>query len=283
MSLYYKFEFISPEPIYAEVKETLSSYFNSGSVDDVLFPRWVEHCLRRFGKTQFPIREAVIRIDGYEACVPEDFESVRELWACSTTYSNPIKSPSSCYYQKDCRIDPIVDSCHECFDNNTDCTTEFMVVHKVSNFHIFSFTRTHLLKPGNMNAVNCCGENCRNKTAEGPFTFDVINGKIVTNIPDGHLNLIYYAKNEGEEQMIPKFFWLEDYIRKYLIYMCYLQLSNQVTDETFNQIQQKLGKAEQDSDIAFVTAFNELKKQTLEESVRRIGYQSRRFNKKYRL
>src|SRR5690606_18217498 len=108
-----KFKFISPEPVYSEVKEMLSSYFNSGAVDDVLFPKWTEYCLKRIGKTQFPINEAVLKIDGYEACVPEDFNSVRELWACSVYSSDPVRSPTSTYYQQDCRIDPVVDSCHE--------------------------------------------------------------------------------------------------------------------------------------------------------------------------
>lgn len=283
MSLYYKFEFIDPSPIYSEVKEMLSSYFNSGSIDDILFPRWTEHCLRKLGKTQYPIREAIMDIDGYEACLPDDFQSVRELWACEVDYSALIKSPSACYYQEDCRIDPVVDSCHECFGPPSECTTKFMVVNKVTNYSYFTFTRNVLLKPGNMSAHDCCGPECKNKTAEGPNTFTVINNKVVTNIVSGTLHLIYYAKNEGENQMIPKSFRVEDFIRKYLIYMCYLQMSNQVTDETFNQVQQKLIKAEQDSDIAYVMALNELRKQTLEESVRRIGYQSRRFNKKYRL
>lgn len=282
MSLYYKFKFVSPDALYSEVKEMLSSYFNSGVIDDVLFPKWTEHCLKRLGKTQYPIKEAVLEIDGYEACLPEDFNSVRELWACSVTFSNPIQSPSSVYYQKDCRIDPIVDSCHECFEPQQDCTTNFMVVHKTTGYRIFSFSRTCLLKPGNMNAKNCCGHECANMYAQTSYTFDIINGKIVTNIPSGNLHLIYYADND-DYQLIPDNFFLEDYIRKYLIYMCFLQISNQVTDETFNQVQIKLAKSEQDKNIAFVTATNELKKDTIEDAVRKIGYRYRNFNRRYRL
>ena len=36
MSYYYKYDFVSPEPLYATVKEELKSYFDTGAVDDLI-------------------------------------------------------------------------------------------------------------------------------------------------------------------------------------------------------------------------------------------------------
>ena len=55
MSYYYKYNFVSPEPIFAEVKEELRSYFDTGMVDDILFPKYVEDCLKRLGRSSYKI------------------------------------------------------------------------------------------------------------------------------------------------------------------------------------------------------------------------------------
>jgi len=68
MSYYYKQEFVSPEPVFAEVKEELSSYFASGAIDDVMFPRWAEDCLKRFRKSAFKIDQVVLEVKNYKAC-----------------------------------------------------------------------------------------------------------------------------------------------------------------------------------------------------------------------
>jgi len=41
MSYYYKYNFVSPEPIYSIVKEELKSYFDTGAVDDLMFPTYL--------------------------------------------------------------------------------------------------------------------------------------------------------------------------------------------------------------------------------------------------
>lgn len=282
MSIYYNQTLVDPSPVYAEVKELLSSYFNAGVANDMLFPRWTQHCLAHIGKAQFEIKETVLDIEGYEACVPKDFKYVRELWACSVTFSAPVPEPGTCYYQTDCRIEPIVDSCNPCFGPRQDCIMDYKVMHKVKNWHVYSFRRSHLLRPGNMNAKNCCHEGCANLHSQSYDTFDIVNNKIITNVSSGKLHLTYYAYDE-DNILIPEYFWVQDYIRKYLIYMCFYQISNQVTDETYNQVQQKLAQAQQDMANARATAMTELKKYTTEETARRIRSQYVKFNNRYRL
>jgi hypothetical protein len=283
MSLYYKQEFTSPGPIVAEVKEQLKSYFNSGIIDDMMFPKWIEHCLRRFRKSSFRIEETILEVCDYQACLPEGFAGAREAWMCSVWKSSPIQAASSLYYQKDCRIGTEdLSSCDPCFLTQEDCDTSYAVTHKVTDTYLFSFRRTFLLTPGNMPSTRCQIGWCANEHASTMYTYDIHNGNIVTNFAEGKIHLIYYAEAEADgEQLIPKNFWVEDFIRKFLVYKCFEQVSNLVTDETFNQVQLKLNKAEQQQAEAFIIAEIELKKQTVNEKFRQIGVDYRR-NLKYR-
>ena len=59
MSYYYKYNFVSPEPVYATVKEELKSYFDTGAVDDLLFPTYLDKALKKLGRTTFVISEEI--------------------------------------------------------------------------------------------------------------------------------------------------------------------------------------------------------------------------------
>jgi hypothetical protein len=41
MSYYYHYNFISPEVVYATVKEEFKSYFDTGAIDDLMLPIWI--------------------------------------------------------------------------------------------------------------------------------------------------------------------------------------------------------------------------------------------------
>lgn len=277
MSHYYKQDFISASPLYAEVKEDLRPYFASGAIDDLLFPIWTEQCLKRFKKSAFKIMETVLQICDYEVCLPDDFNSVREAWACNTFFSEPVQDPASCYYTVDCAMDAPTEDCDT-------CSTTYHVMHKVTNHVIYKFSRTALLTPGNIHTKAKCGECCKNTYAHTQYSFDIHSGKMVVNFPDGLIHLLYYAEtltDEGE-QLVPDNFYIQEYIKKYIIYKCYYQLSNRVTDESFNQIQSKKQEADREQAEAFIIASTEMKKDTPADKIRKIGKSYRSFNK-YRL
>lgn len=271
MSAYYKQNFVDAAPIFAEVKETLHSYFASGAIDDIMFPKWTEHCLRRFRKSGLKIEQTVLHVNSYKASLPDNFNSVREAWMCTSTCSDVIPDASARYYQKDCRIyQPDRDKCDPCFESDT-CTTDYMVMHKVTGARVFSFTRSFLLKPGNIHAANHCGDHCPNLFASCEATFDIQDCKFITNFCDGTVYLIYYANpDEDGTQMVPDNFWVQDFIRKFLIFKCFEKLSHVITDETFNQVDRKKQEAKQDQAEAFIAAETELKKQTTTEKMRAI-------------
>jgi len=273
MSIYYRQDFTRVTPLFAEVKEELRSYFSSGVIDDVMFPKWTEHCLKRFRKSAFKIEEIVLDVANHQAELPCDFRGVREAWMCTHTPAIAYPDPSSLYWQEDCRVGTPADfdRCSECFETET-CTTDFLVTIKRTGTTLYRFQHTFLLRPGNQNAVSHCGECCPNIGSKAADTFDIHDGKMVTTCKEGKVHLIYYAEPMSDDfvQMVPDNFWVQDYIRKNLIYMCFRQLCNTITDETYNQVEKKKETAKQEQAEAYIIAETELKKQTSSEKIRQI-------------
>ena len=286
-SIYYKQNFVSPIPIWAEIKEEMSSYFLSGALDDVMFPRWTEHCLKRFRKSAFKIESTLIELDGYSACLPDDFEAIREVWLTTVVHSSTVQNPSACYYQNDCRIyEPTAKKCEDCFDDGTTtCDNQYMVVNKVTDGYYFSFERTFLLTPGNIHAQSKCGETpTMRNVPEGNHTFDITGNKIITNFESGLLHFTYYsnATTEDGEQLVPDDFWVQDYIRKFITMKLVKKLLNMATDESINILERKYQMADKDQAEAFILAEINLKKETINDKVRKI-VKSYNVNKKYTL
>ena len=99
MAYYYKYNFISPDPVYATVKEELKSYFDTGAVDDLLFPTYLDKCLKKLGRATYVIQETILDVVDFEARLPDNFHAVREAWACTEEQGRPYQTPNSFYYK----------------------------------------------------------------------------------------------------------------------------------------------------------------------------------------
>src|SRR5680860_784781 len=99
MSTYYKYNFVSPEPIYALVTEELKSYMDTGAIDNLLFPTYVDKCLKKLGKSSYTITQEVLFIEDFEARLPDNFHAVREAWMCTSISAGSYQSASSFYSQ----------------------------------------------------------------------------------------------------------------------------------------------------------------------------------------
>lgn len=283
--------FTNTDSVYAEVKEELRSYFDTGSVDDLMFDKWTLNALGKLGRSAFPVRETFIPLNNYTGELPCDFKYVRELWVCGILDYKRLPNPSSVYYQQDCRVTRIMDRCDDCFDeedinccdecddNHPSQLAKYQVTFKHTGQTFFEYRFKGLLKPGNNHAYDLCGKDCPNIGVNGMDTFDIRDGKLVTNFRDGNLHLIYYSDNTDEDGiLIEDEFRLQDYIRKSLIYNVFRQLSNQVTDETFNQIQLKKQEAKMEMDIAQVELESYKKSQTIMKKANAISRINNRFN-----
>lgn len=292
MSYYYKYNFVSPEPVFSVIKEELKSYFDTGAVDDLLFPTYLDKCLRKLGRATYEIQETYLTIEDFEARLPDNFFAVREAWMCTYVDGYPYKSANSFYSQAasqtTIQVSPLTIGDEVC--NNPNCTNPscsgncmpelIQAVYKTSNELNLSYQKSYLLKPGNISVKAHCTLDCANLGASSADSFDIRDNKFVTNFRQGIVHLVFYAYDydQSGNQMIPDNYRIREYVEAFIKYKIFETLSNQINDETFNQVQQKLVYYKQLSDEAFIMADIEIKKQDPYAKQRRIKQDLNRFN-----
>ena len=307
MSYYYKYNFVSPEPVYSTVKEELKSYFDTGAVDDLLFPTYLDKCLKKLGRTTFVISEEILYIEDFEARLPDNFYAVREAWMCTAVAGYPYQTANSFYSQAasatTIQVAPLTiggtpcnrPGCQDPACNGTCMPDLVQAVYKTNNSVARQYTHEYLLKPGNISARQNCGVEYTNAWdfyAEAPpiheFTpgaasydsFDIRDNKFVTNFRNGVVHLLFYATEYDEigNQMIPDNYRIREYVEAFIKFKIFEMLTNQTNDETFNQLQQKMMYHKQAYEEAYIMADIEVKKQTPWEKQRRIKNDLNRFN-----
>jgi hypothetical protein len=298
MSYYYKYNFVSPEPVYSTIKEELKSYFDAGVVDDLLFPTYLDKSLQKLGRTSYIIVEETLDVVDFEARLSDNFYAVREAWMCSELPQSPYQSSNSFYSQaasvSTIQVAPLTvggEPCNSPTCNNPHCSGNCMpeliqAVYKTNNEVARSIRKEYLLKPGNISVKQHCEvsySNNWNSSSPGSSSidsFDIRDNKFVTNFRNGTVHLIFYATEYDTcgNQMIPDNYRIREYVEAFIKYKIFEILSNQVTDETFNQVQQKLVYYKQLADEAFIMADIEIKKQDSWTKQRRIKNDLNRFN-----
>lgn len=304
MSYYYKYDFVSPDPVYAIVKEELKSYFDTGAVDDLLFPTYLDKCLRKLGRTTYVISETALFIEDFQCRLPDNFYAVREAWMCSELPGNSYQSANSFYsqaaLQTTIQVSPVIINqvpCNSnCPPNNCTCMPDLIqAVYKTNQQVPRSYKKEYLLKPGNISVRQHCDVDYTNNwsfqqtgipineftpASSSVDSFDIRDNKFVTNFRNGIVHLVFYATeyDNAGNQMIPDNYRIKEYIEAFIKYKVFETLANQVNDETFQQLQQKLVYYKQLSEEAFIMADIEIKKQDVYAKQRRIVNDLNRFN-----
>jgi len=280
MSDYYKYNFISPEPTLALIREELRSYLDTGAIDDLVWGIYIDKCLRKLGKGSYDIVSAVLDMCDFEARLPDDFFSVREAWLC-TSVQDSYQLPSADYQQvkvgsTSTNLTPDKTYC------DTTCTPDVIsLVYKTTHQVFRQFNRQYLLKPGNINTKSKCHSDCANFGATGPESFDIRDNKFVTTFREGNVYLLYYSQTYDPSgyPLVPDDFRILEYIELFIKQKVFEQLSNQIVDETYNQIQQKAQQYKQMADEAFIMAQVESKKDTIYKKHQRIKRTQNSLNK----
>lgn len=305
MSYYYQYNFISPEGTFAIIREELKAYFDTGACDDLMFPTYVDKCLRKLGRATYKITEDVLYIEDFSSRLPDNFEAVREAWLCTEIAGFPLQSANSFYSQaasaSTIQVSPLTVNGQPCVDPNCEegcdeCMPNLVqAVYKTNNSVTRTYKRLYLLKPGNISARESCDVEYmvnwnayRDMLSQRQFTpyssgydsFDVRDNKFVTNFRQGIVHLVFYSseRDEYQNQMIPDNYRIREYIEAFIKYKIFETLTNQVTDETFNQLLQKLQYYKQEADEKYILAEIELKKQSPWEKQRRIKQLKNRLN-----
>ena len=307
MSYYYKYPFVSPEPTYSIVKEELKSYFDTGAVDDLMFPTYLDKCLKKLGRATYVISEEILYLDDFQSRLPDNFFAVREAWMCTEIGMTPYQSANSFYSQTastTIQVSPMTIGGQPC--NNPNCHNPgcdgrclapelIEAVYKTNTQQVRSYRREYLLKPGNISAKKNCDVsytetwnhyvntqpiNGENPAASNYNSFDIRDNKFVTNFRHGAVYLIFYAlEYDGTgNQMVPDNYRIKEYVEAFIKYKVFETLTNQTNDETFNQLQQKLVYYKQLSDEAYIMADIEIKKQDVYTKQRRIRKDLNRLN-----
>jgi hypothetical protein len=311
MSYYYKYNFVSPAPVYAIVKEELKSYFDTGAIDDLMFPIYLTKCLQKLSRTTLPIEEVPLFIEDFQARLPDNFYAAREVWMCASTELRPYQTANSFYSQSGtcvvqiapitvgpnpCKNNPSpetgycdVPTCSDCVPEYTHLVNGAAAVYKTNSTIARQFRQLYLLKPGNISArQHCSVEYSKNWSSYGQTpgasrmdSFDIRDNKIITNFRDGVIHLIFYSESVDCDynQLIPDNYRIKEYIEAFIKYKMFEVLTNQINDETFNQMQQKLMYYERKADEAYIMADIEVKKQTVDKKIQRIEKDLNRFNK----
>ena len=304
MSYYYKYNFTTPEIVYSTVQEELKSYFDTGAIDDLLFPTYLDKCLRKLGRTTYVIAETALFIEDFQCRLPDNFYAVREAWMCAEIPGNPYQDASSFYSQAltqtTIQVSPVISNqvaCNSnCPPNNCTCMPELIqAVYKTNQQIPRSYKKQYLLKPGNISVRSHCDVDYTNNWSfaqqgvpVNEFTpgsasldsFDIRDNKFVTNFRNGIVHLVFYATeyDNGGNQMIPDNYRIREYIEAFIKFKMFETLTNQTNDETFQQLQQKLVYHKQLSEEAFIMADIEIKKQDAYAKQRRIKNDLNRFN-----
>lgn len=280
MSYYYQYKFVSPDNLFARVKEELKSYFDTGAVDDLMFSIWTKKCLQKLGRSSLPIQQTLLFMDSFEARLPPDFMAVREAWLTATTFPLEMRKPGAFYQQITTVLNKPYDACNpevNCDPCNPDIIT---VVAKTTTDVLYPVSLKYLLRPGNIAVRDHCDVHCLNYGSDSADTFDVRDGKFVTNFRQGDIYLVYYGQNvdDGGCQMIPDNYRIQEFIEAFIKQKVFEMLTNQITDETFNQMELKYTRYKQMADEAYILADIEIKKETVYRKAYAIRRDQTRFN-----
>jgi hypothetical protein len=225
---------------------------------------------------------------------------------CTAVNGFPYQQANSFYSQAatstTIQVSPITTDCtipSPCCGNvgcDGSCMPELVqTVYKTNNQTAVSYRREYLLKPGNISAQGNCGVDYTNNWefyAQAPpineFTpgsswydsFDIRDNKFVTNFRNGVVHLLFYATeyDAGGNQLIPDNYRIREFVEAFIKYKVIETLTNQVNDETYNQLERKMVNYKQMADEAFIMADIEVKKQDPWTKQRRIKNDLNRFN-----
>lgn len=269
MSYYHLFDYVSPREIYAEVKEELRSYFESGLLDDVMFPRYTLFCIKKIGKASYPVDQALLKVANHKALLPDYFFREREIYGCYVAHRAVLPDSTAIYTASQIILPVSSPGCQ------SKCPPQQVeVLCKKTGSTLFTYQVTHLLMP----ATPAAGIQEGRGLSAGTYQLD--ENHIHTSFEAGELYMTYYKKayDDYQHPLIPDLAEFREYLKSYLKYKCFETLYNNISDETFKQIESKLLFYKQQYEEQFIITKTEFMKKTLIQSVADVKKTHRRFD-----
>lgn len=274
MSKYDNFNFVSAETIVAEVKQQLKSYFDSGSVTEVLIPTYVSTALRKLKHMVLEPKEDILSLTNYTVKLPSDFQYLEDVYLLETTelIAGPLYTTVYDYYKKrycDCEDDLC----------EPDCETFSITKASIPSWINKNLNPT-LLKVYYGSRSYCLDSSYGIKNINAVNEVKINKNTITANFQTGLL-FIKYSTIPTDEYgpLIPDVVEVEDYIKAFITFQLFDQLYNSVTDESINIIERKRQLYKQEYYGKYEAALNMLKAQTKQQVRDGIANDRRRFVK----
>lgn len=268
--MYNNFNFISSEIIVAEVKQELSSYFDSGSLTETLIPTYIDNALRRLKMMVLQYEEDIVSVDNYRAKLPNNLSYLKDAFLCTAIkdVTNPVMTTKYEYYKKIYCNDECGNE-YETFSQETQTIPSWIVTHMAPTLLRVYYTSRAF-----------CSDDCNGLNSDSPEIIR-INGKTLTaSFSEGNIYIQYYSRPMDEHgPLIPELVEVEEFIKAAIYYNLFKILYNSVTDESINMIERKLAMYKQEYYAKYESALNMLKIQTKQQLRDGITKQRRRFVK----
>lgn len=268
--MYNNFNFISSDIITAEIKQRLKSYFDSGSITDVMIPTYIDNALRRLRVMVLEYAEDIIKIESYRAKLPSDFKYLKDAFLCTTVQdiTNPVMTTVFEYYKKTYCNDTCENE-YETFEQTTSTIPAWITTHlKPTMLRVYYTSKSF------------CADDCNSLNADSTDVLKINGTTVSATFETGNVYLQYYKRPEDEYgPLIPEVVEVEEFIKAAVYMELFKDLYNSVTDESINIIERKLAMYKQEYFAKYESALNALKEETKQETRDNIKKQQRRFVK----
>jgi len=221
--------FKSSDFVFSKVKRFLSSFDSANLLDEGEFPTYLKEEIRDLGIGAYKEEQAVVKIENYKACLPDDFSVLYAAYKCSPYISSKEidhPQPAVSVYNditweilqtsKDCQIE-------ECGDNIIEKITVRQHIKERSVDMTLSNPTLLRLSP-NVNRKKCT-DDCQNLLWSSPYEISITDGEIITNFSDDRVYMKYYALPlVNGLPVVPDIEEVEKAVEWYIIYQTLLKL-----------------------------------------------------------
>jgi hypothetical protein len=271
--------FISSEPLVAEVKQELKSYFEAGAISEVLIPTIIDQALRKLRVMVLKPEEAVLTFSGYKSELPCDFALLDHalLYDADVEWYAGVNSMRGYWWQN-------LECTGGC--DGGDCVKQENYYETISvPTPGFKLTMKHpkMLRVYHGSKA-LCTEGCENLSVSSPDVLQIFPNKSITaTFETGCVYFRYYSRPMDDDNlpMVPEILEVEEYVKSYLKFKFFEQLWHSVVDESQRQVEAKFQYYRQDQLNKLQAANGFLLTYTKQQMADNVARTRTRFNKFY--
>lgn len=270
---YDNINYITSEPLIAEVKQELKTYFEAGAISEVLIPSFIDQALRKLKVLALRPEEAIIRFENYKSELPYDFYLLDYALSYETniTWETGIQSYSGYWYKN---IETGCDGCDtriETFEQITVPGPGYRISLKVPRW-----IRVYA------DSTSLCVDGCENLKVSSTDIIKINQHKKASaSFQEGCVYIRYFSRPVDDYgiPMIPEVLEVEEYIKSYLKYKFFEQMWHSVMDESTKQVTDKLMYYKKEQLEKLQAAFNYLMTKSKQQIADSIVRTRKRFTK----